>query len=347
MAKEKNKKIIKKNNHSEDNEQNQYSRKKRRIILLILLVLLMIILLGGSTYAWFSSNKHATIESIDINVATVTGLQVSVDAINWGNEVTKDMIINAYKTYPRAENQLPDTLANVSTAGGVTNGRLDMYYGVTAEEKSGGFTLTTTKQEETGCVGDEDCEYSKHYIAFDIFLLVTTPASIGITANSNVIPQADALDKGSQNAARVGFVVEGTVGAQASAAAQALRGGNSSYIWEPNYDVHTPFGVKAAKDVYGITTRESGASRIPYKGVNREFQTPVYLDETDRSPYFTTVNPKVATTKNFTANQYLLNIPAGITKLRVYMWLEGQDVDMENNAANTKLSYNLELAMLN
>ena len=29
------------------------------------------------------------------------------------------------------------------------------------------------------------------YIAFDIFLLVTSPATIGITANSNVIPQID------------------------------------------------------------------------------------------------------------------------------------------------------------
>ncbi len=342
MAKETVKKKENKNSSS-----TEFNRKKRRVILLILLVLLMIILLGGSTYAWFSSNKHATIESIDINVATVTGLQVSVDAINWGNEVTKDQIINAYKTYPRAVNQLPDTLANCSTAGGVSDGKLDMYYGVTSEEKSGGFTLTTTKQTEIACVGDEDCEFSKHYIVFDIFLLVTTPATIGITANSNVIPQPDSQDRGSQNAARVGFVVKGTVDQNASGAAQALSGGSNSYIWEPNYDVHTAQGVLAAKNVYGITTRESGASRLSYKGVNREFQTPIYLDETDRSPYFSTVNPKVATTKTFTANQSLLSIPAGITKLRVYMWLEGQDVDMENHAANTKLSYNLELAMLN
>ena len=42
-----------------------------------------------------------------------------------------------------------------------------------------------------------------------------------------------------------------------------------------------------------------------------------------------------------------MSIPAGITKVRVYMWLEGQDVDMENNAAASKLRYDLELAMLN
>ena len=334
-------------NKQKKEKNKEFNKRSRRILILILLLVFMIILLGGSTFAWFSSNKHATIESIDINVATVTGLQVSVDAINWGNEVTKEMIIDAYKTYPASKNQLPDTLSNVSTAGNVTNGELDMFYGVTSEEKNGGFTLTTYKQSEKRCTGDEECEYSKYYIAFDIFLLVTTPATIGITSDSNVIPQLDTNDKGAQNASRVGFVVEGTVAPGSSSAAQALNGGNRSYIWEPNYDVHTAAGVNAAKSIYGITTTESGGARIPYKGVNAEFYTPIYIDQTDKSSYFTSVNPDVATIKGFAANQALLSIPAGISKVRVYMWLEGQDVDMENKASGSALLYNLELSMMN
>ncbi|MBR4693523.1 MAG: hypothetical protein IKP07_01815 [Bacilli bacterium] len=329
-----------------NSKKNNYKRQRMRLLVLILLVLVMIFMLFGSTFAWFSTNKHATIESIDINVATVTGLQVSVDALDWGNEVTKDQIINAYKTYSFAENQLPDTLTNVSTAGGITNGKMDMFYGVTSEEKSGGFTLTTIKQTEKNCVGDADC-VDKHYIAFDIFLLVTTPATIAITGNSNVIPQEGAVDKGSQNAARVGFVIEGTVGAQDSYAAQILKGGLYSLIWEPNIDRHTSTGIANARNVYGLETTASGAARLAYRGVNQEFQTPVYIDQTDRSSYFTPVNPKVATVQGFTANQELMSIPAGITKVRVYMWLEGQDVDMENNASASKLSYNLELSMIN
>lgn len=335
----------KKIKQNKSDNKKEYKKKKRRLFILILLLLFMIMALSFSSMAWFSSNKHATIDSIDINVATVTGLQVSVDAIDWGNEVTKEQIINAYRTYPAAENQLPDTLANVSTAGGITNGKMDMFYGVTSEEKSGGFTLTTTRQTEKNCTGDEEC-VDKHYIAFDIFLLVTTPATIGITINSSVLPQEGAVDKGSQNAARVGFVVNGTVSSGSSSAAQALKAGTASYIWEPNYDMHTSTGVANALNVYGLTTSLSGASRLPYKGVNTEFSTPIYIDQTDKSSYFTTVNPKVATTKEFSSNQELMYIPAGITKVRVYMWLEGQDVDMENNASASKLSYNLELTMM-
>lgn len=339
----KNKKLTKAQQRKE-----QEKRKKKRIILLILLVLVMIVMLSASSFAWFSSNKHATIDSIDINVATVTGLQVSVDAINWDNIVTKEQIINAPLTYPRAINQLPDTLANVSTAGNIgSDGTLDMFYGVTTEEKNGGFTLTTVKQTEIECTGDEEC-VDKHYIAFDIFLLVTTPATIGITANSSVMPQPDAQDKGAQNAARVGFVVEGTVGAGNPGAAQNLRAdGGKAYIWEPNYDMHSQTGIRNARDIYGITTTASGAPRLAYKGVNQEFATPVYIDQTDRSSYFTSVNPDVATPQHFEANQTLLHIPTGITKIRVYMWLEGQDVDMENYVAASKLRYDLELAMLN
>ncbi len=334
------------NKASKRKEQQQ--RKKKRVILLILLVLAMIGMLSASSWAWFSSNKHATIESIDINVATITGLQVSVDAINWDNIVTKDQIINANLTYPKAINQLPDTLANVSTAGNVGNdGLLEMFYGITTEERDGGFTLTTIRQEEIKCTGDEEC-VDKHYIAFDIFLLVQTPAIIGITANSSVLPQPNADNKGAQNAARVGFVIEGTVGAGNPGAAQNLRAnGGKGYIWEPNYDTHANTGIKNAKDIYGITTTPSGAARIPYKGVNTDFATPVYIDQTDRSSYFTSVNPDVATPMHFEANQTLMHIPTGITKVRVYMWLEGQDVDMENHVAASKLRYDLELAMLN
>ncbi len=334
-------------NETKNGRSKEFNKKSRRIFILILLLVLMIMILGGSTFAWFSSNKHATIESIDINVATVTGLQISVDAINWDNQITKEQIINAYQTYPGSYNQLPDTLSNVSTAGNVTRGELDMFYGVTSEEKNGGFTLTTTKQTEERCTGDEECNFEKHYIAFDIFLLVTSPATVGITSNSNVIPQTDTNDRGGQNAARVGFVVEGTVAAGNHVAAQSLKGGTDSYIWEPNYDVHTKEGVEAALNVYGITTTRSGGARIPYKGVNAEFHTPIYIDQTDKSSYFTSVNPKVATTKEFSASQPLLNIPAGISKIRVYMWLEGQDVDMENKTADSALLYNLELMMMN
>lgn len=332
-----------------DKSEPDYEKKRRRrIIILVLFVLFLLMSLGFTTYAWFSSNKRATIEGIDIRVATVDGIQISVDAINWDNEVTRDEIINAYKTYPDAENQLPDTYNTVSTVGNVSNGRMDMFYGVTMDEKDGGFTLTTTRQNEIQCTGDEECE-GRVYTAFDIFLLVNRPAVIALSSNSNVMPQeTNQIKRGAQYAARVGFVNEGTVAGDANPyTAQALRGATRAYIWEPNYDRHTEEGVKMAKDIYGLETTRTGAARLPYRGVNEEFQTPIYIDQTDKSSYFSPVNPAIATVEGFTEDQVFINIPSGITKIRIYLWLEGQDVDMSDWVATDELRYNIEFRMMN
>lgn len=335
------------NKQKNKNDNSNYKNKKRRLMLLILLFILLIFVCGFSTYAWFSSNKNALIDSIDINVATVTGLQVSADAITWDNEISKEELINAKNTYRLAENQFPDTLSGVSTVGNVTNGKMDIFYGIVSEATEGVYNLMSVTQTEMNCTGDEEC-VDKNYIAFDIFLLVTTPATIAITPTSNVIPTEGAVDKGSQNAARIGFVVEGTVNQNSEPyVAQSLRGGRDGLIWEPNYDRHTESGVEAAKEFYNITTQESGASRLPYKGINTEFGIPVLLTETHTSPYFSDVTPDIATTQTFMNSQVLTNIPAGITKMRIYLWLEGQDVDMENDAAASQLTFNLELAMVN
>ena len=318
--------------------------KKKRTFWLVLLLLFFIVLCTSATYAWFSSNKRATIDAMDINVATVSGIQVSVDGINWKNEVSKDEIVNAFKTYPSATNQLPETLAGCSTDGSVSNGKLNMYYGVT-RERDETFYLTTYLQEEINCVGDEECQ-GKHYIAFDLFFLVTVPTTLVITPASNVINRGD-YDDGGQNSARIGFVILGTVADTATGAtAQNLRNATGSYIWEPNYDMHTDYGVRNALATYGISTSQTGGARIPYRGVNQEITgIGVPINQTHNSPYFSPVTPQVATVKGFATDQVLTSIPRGITKMRIYLWLEGQDVDLENNAAMGKLQFNLELAV--
>ena len=47
------------------------------------------------------------------------------------------------------------------------------------------------------------------------------------------------------------------------------------------------------------------------------------------------------------AEQKIFALTAGITKVRVYMWIEGQDVDCENTASGTDISYNLQFTIDN
>ena len=319
--------------------------KKRKRTLLLLILLLLTAIMGTVTYAWFSSNMKLTIDAMDINIDTMSGIQVSADGIKWTNNLTKDDLINAYKTYPSATNQFPETLAGCSTDGSASGKTMNMFYGETRMHGDDKYYLTATKQTEINCVGDEQCR-GKHYIAFDIFILLNQESNLVVTGESFINNKSDEV-LGGENSARVGFVKLGTTTDTVNGAgAQSLGNASGSVIWEPNYDTHTEHGVENAKDIYGITTSQSGGQRLPYKGINSEITGKgVSISETDSSPYFTTVNPYISTPKGFSTDQDLASFERGITKLRIYFWLEGQDVDLENAVSGGKLEFKLELAI--
>ena len=320
------------------NERRKYNLRYSLLLLLLLLVFLMV-----STYAWFTANQTVTISTLDVNVQTSNGLQISADAINWKTILQKADITGASATYTSSVNQVPDEMQPVSSAGIVDTGTgyMDMYFGtVDALEDGTGYSLASDKEVDTrGAEG--------RYIAFDIFLRVDQTTPVYLTTASNIITKEGAADKGLQNAARVAFIDEGNVADVGdSTGAQALKGGTTSIIWEPNYDVHTAAGVANAKEIYGLDTTTTGASQLSYQGIKAEFADSegVTLKNTNTfSQYFQTVTPTISTVKDFDAQQTLLNLKAGITKVRIYMWVEGQDVDCENNASGTDISFNVQI----
>ena len=98
-------------------EQTQ-KNNKRKIKYLLLLLLLTVVLLSTSTYAWFTTNRVVTIETIDVKVQTEGSLEISVDGINFKAGVTEEEIKNAHNTtYTSSVNQLPAYIEPVSTIG--------------------------------------------------------------------------------------------------------------------------------------------------------------------------------------------------------------------------------------
>ena len=323
-------------------------RRKNNLRYSLLLLLLLLVFLIVSTYAWFTANQTVTISTLDVNVQTSNGLQISADAINWKTILQKTDITGAYATYASSVNQVPDEMEPVSSAGVVDTGTgyMNLYYGKVAALDTGeGYSLASTKEVDTrGANG--------RYIAFDIFLRVDQADGGGtipvyLTTASNVKTKEGSTDKGLQNAARVAFIDEGNVADVGdSSAAQALKDGTTSIIWEPNYDVHTAAGVANAQEIYGISTTTTGGSKLAYKGIKAEFADTegVTLKNTNTfDQYFQDVTPTIATKEGFDTQQTLLNLKPGVTKVRIYMWVEGQDVDCENNASGTDISFNVQI----
>lgn len=326
-------------------------QKKRNIRLTLLLLLLTAILLIMSSYAWFTANQTVKIDTLKVNVAAQNGLQISADAITWSAMIdTEDLITaaNATSNGGRLTNQIPMSMVPVSTIGDIdaTTGFMDMYLGtVQANADTGKDELTAEKTvEATGTEGD--------FIAFDMFLKVEAPVDLALTANSTVKAEGK---EGIERAARVAFVVVGNKPTgTAYTEIQALKAADASnrYIWEPNYDLHSDAAIAHAQGSYGKTITGT-TERLVYDGVKAPIDAGIEIpntNATDNTDYFAQVPIEYETKSTFGNNEadqlQIFGLQAGITKIRVYMWIEGQDYDCENTASGSDVAYNLQLTKI-
>ena len=60
------------------------------------------------------------------------------------------------------------------------------------------------------------------------------------------------------------------------------------------------------------------------------------------SKLFRTVDIDIATVSNNNSNISAFELQEGISKVRVYLWVEGQDVDCENNASIGDIVFDLQ-----
>ena len=113
-------------------EKNQRNPRKR-LNSLILLVAFTAVMLIVSTYAWFSAQKTVTISNLEGKVNVAEGIEISLDAVNWSQEIdfakyhATDGDIGEYNglasVYPvngaddKVHNILPTELIPVSTTG--------------------------------------------------------------------------------------------------------------------------------------------------------------------------------------------------------------------------------------
>lgn len=330
------------------NKKSKRQQKQRRLLLLLLLLLGTGILFGTTTYAWFTANKTVTVSPIDVNVEAKSGLQISADGQNWKSVLSTTDLTSASGTYSAAVNQIPAMIEPVSSALKVnSDGKMQMYLGEVSTNETGDWLLASTESKETNTTD------SGSFVAYDIFLRTETAGQIYLTTNSGVDFKDD-QDNGIKNATRVAFVVLGnTTSDDTISNIQGLNSGESSPVtsWEPNYDAHTSYGVANARDTYGIQSLNPGTGNeaVPYDGIKAVFGTEQNItlktaNATDSSTYFEKVTPTIQTEEGFSEYKALINLSKGVTKVRVYMWIEGQDVDCENNASGGNISFNLQMS---
>ena len=76
-----------------------------------------------------------------------------------------------------------------------------------------------------------------------------------------------------------------------------------------------------------------------------EFFTNTTLNDASTTN-FGTVTPDLSTgTQTPVPSSEFVTLEAGVTKFRVYMWVEGQDVDCEDHASGTDIMYNVQFTI--
>lgn len=394
-------------------ENVNYNNKNKTIKKLIFLVAFTVIILISSTYAWFSSQKDVTIGGLSGKVNVEEGLLISLDALNWQNEIDlSEAGIKEYfaetnanlgtnydleNPYEGRTNILPTELKPVSTTAqageGIGISRLNMY----ASEETNGKSLSNIKLlEEVPTSG---------YYAIDLFLqnisAETTVDEDLLKLNSNSKIRLASTDKhstGLQNTIRVAFALfdnDGTDNIKVNklpTQTEILAGTKDQNIkdvaiWEPNasggkettgYAAHVPYIVNNNNNViwsisdaekyfnkkitapqvirfkesdeiptYALTSKSTTSTYstnvggIPQtiKGISNVYDWANNLETTG----LTKQQTLKTTTEEITGRQQLISAsdgkarfsiaPGEYHKVRMYMWLEGQDVDCINNAS--------------
>ncbi len=333
---------------------NEYMRDKkgnsRRISYLLLLLLLTGVFLSTSTYAWFTTNRVVSVEMINVKVQTEGSLEISADGLNFKAGITEADIVGAHTgEYPNSVNQLPAYIEPVSTVGNLdNNGFMEIYYGDISTNDIGDYIIVSEKSTEVESYGEES---DGKFVAFDLFLRSNVAKDLYLSNESKVTYNGE-FSTGVENAIRLAFVVEGnTRSDSALTTIQSLKSNNRDnvYIWEPNYNTHTQTGVRHAREVYGLTITNNTTERVLYDGIKSIFDASENItfgmaNSTNYPDYFEAVTPKIVTANDNSEYQYFMYLEAGVTKVRVYLWLEGQDVDCENGASVGDLSFSLQFS---
>ena len=307
-------------------EKRKKRRSKRRLFILALALLFTAALFTTSTYAWFTANKTVKIEQLKVNVEAQNGIQISADGTNWKTLIqTQDFKNVRTTTYQSVVNQIPTSMSPVSTIGTVDdNGQMEMFYGTVGSDTNGNSILTAAKET------DQDADSGK-YIAVDVFFKVDGEEDVYITSASGVNAYAATgtpLDKGIKNAARIAFVNLGhTNSGDTTGNIQGLGIGAGPVTADDQNEALAYSGVKAAiaADDHVLL---NVTSPTQYTTRNADF--------------FSTVNPQLKTVTDFSEQFLAFHLQAGITKFRIYMWVEGQDVDCENNASGDDISFDFQ-----
>lgn len=327
---------------------------KKEIDFNILLVFTLItgVIFIYATYAWFSASLNVVISDFKMTTESTDNLYISLDGITWSDEIdiNKNNLLTVLTgTYPDHNTQWSDSLTPVSLVGisDVNQQKFDIFthkfQKILRPDYNNNDKLSFFQVDEDKVNGDS------RFMAFDIFIKNVTPSpysdDLFIDSSSkfsNSIP--DKTDDSALNAVRLGVIFSDVTSVDSSINTIQSLGCNGrcrDFIYEPNAYNHTDVSISDANK-HGVNL-VNGTYYETY-GLHNEGE--------DIKIWSGVKNNKVAIDYNYfrlqeTATDYntpMFQIPKGIVKARIYVWIEGQDIDIiEHVKKDYQISVSLKI----
>lgn len=304
--------------------------KKRAFISAIAMLVVSAIVLTSATYAWFSMAKRVEVNEMELNVTSPEGIQISANTSAFTTKLTVDNIKGTddtaagkrFNAYTGHKNNIPVTVKPSSSVFN-TSGALPQWF-------DGSINDLSTM--DIYAVNDE---VGSGLVAFDLFVKLKTSTSVKF-GNSTIECAGNPELK---TAMRIAILNCGKVEEKADsvAIADALKknlsnDNNKKVIYEIDGYEHSA-NAKAAGAVSGtyVTTRGIVSAGLGIN-CNPTYRNIVSFNTGD-------ILAKIATT----ATDAKIDLADGVTHLRVYMWMEGNDIDCANDVAGSTINCNLVL----
>ncbi len=325
---------------------------KQQFRLTILSLFLLSLLLIVSTYAWFSTNLNVRVTNFDMVVAKTGGLYISLDGITFDTsvEISEETLFDELSlTYPNHSSHWANQGLRPVSTNGIPNSnsdKFDMYYtgGVYYKNRDRSIGYIDT------FLSNENAQNSMApYISFDLFMKNTTGSPVEdnlfLTAADIIVEsQIDEEMQGLINSFRVGVLKINTVSHEATVnQVQNMICENNcqQVILETNETQHTDLSIERAKK-YGINLRDG--LTFPTYGMVSPGEDIIVNNSVSGSSL---IDPNYFQLQDtiYTSDLYepIYTIADGISKYRIYVWIEGQDIDsLETFSNGAEVSLGIE-----
>ena len=299
--------------------------KKRAFISAIAMLIVSAIVLTSATYAWFSMAKRVEVESMELNVTSPEGIQISANTSAFTTKLTVDDIkgtsTTRFNAYTGNVNNIPTTVIPSSSIF-ETNGALPQWFTGSIDDQN---RMNISSRTEVG----------SGFVAFDLFVKVKDATTVKFGSSTVTCDGNPELP----TAMRIALVRCGTVeeGADASTIQSVLPSSAAAgkVIYELDAANHTSAAI--AQGASGVMTTLGLYTTGSFSVVGKPYNN--IVNGTGATSYARAIGATIATT----ASNANISVAAGITRLRVYMWMEGNDVDCANDVAGSTINFNLVL----